>query len=108
VIAIAVAVATVLSVLYFIQMQASIRLPDDIYAAILGAGLAGIAAGLFACIAICLVDALAGHGLLNLLTGHEPVSNRWFYLAFLGVVLGGGIGVFSDLAVSLLSSHLAT
>lgn len=107
-ICLAVALATVLSVFFFIQTQASVQLPGDNFAVMAGAGLAGIAAGIFTCIAVCLVDALAGHGLLDLITGHEPVSDRWFYLAFLGVVLGAGVGLFSDLAATLLSSHVAS
>lgn len=103
-VALMVALATVLSANYFIRFQAIIQQPGDMIGAIAAVGLAAVLAGVFSCIAICLVDLLAGSGLMEILQGDEQVSIRWLYLAALGVILGAGVAMFTHLALLLLST----
>lgn len=101
-IAAAASLVTVLSIFQFIGFQALPPQAGALIVAVAVVGIMGICAGLFSYIAIRAVDFLAGHDLLRVLTGTEPISIRWLFLPALGLIVGGGVALCTGLAVALL------
>jgi hypothetical protein len=101
-IAVAAALATALSIVHFISSAVLFQQAVDFIRIVVIVGLAGVAAGIFSYLTIHLVDHLAGYGLAEILKGDQPISWRWFYLAALGVILGGAVALFARLGIVLL------
>lgn len=101
-IAVAASLVTVLSTLQFISFQALSLQAGNLLRTVAVVGAMAFLAGLFAYVAIRFVDFLAGYDRLKVLTGAEPLSIRWFYLFAIGIIIGGGVALFSALAVFLL------
>ena len=91
-----------LSVLQFSLAQATPPHALDIISTFAIVGLAGIFAGLFSYVAIRLVNAIAGHDLVRVLNGDEPISIRWCYILILGITIGVGIALSTGLAAAVL------